>query len=88
MKKIVYLLVLFFLFIGNSYAFSIDVDKINIKANTKIVGMFVSAVYLYTSLDENGIIKKNLRQDMITNGIENIKRHLNKEALKPQRMAE
>ena len=64
-----------------------DVDKINIKANTKIVGMFVSIVYLYTSLNDNGVIKKNLHQDMITNGIENIKRHLNKEALEPERMA-
>ena len=64
-----------------------DVDKINVKANTKIVGMFVSVVYLYTSLDENGTIKKNLHQDMITNGIENIKRYLNKEGLKPKRMA-
>lgn len=64
-----------------------DVDKINVKANTRIVGMFVAIVYLYTNLDENGTIKKNFHEDMVKNGIENIKRHLNKESLELKRMA-
>ena len=59
-----------------------DVEKINVKAHTKLVGMFCAIAYLYTGLDVDGIIKKNLHQDMVNNGIENIKRHLDKEGLK------
>ena len=60
--------------------------KINVKAHTKLVGMFCAIAYLYTGLDVDGIIKKNLHQDMVNNGIENIKRHLDKEGLKPHRI--
>ena len=63
-----------------------DVEKINLKAHTKLVGMFCAIAYLYTGLDVDGIIKKNLHQDMVNNGIENIKRHLDKEGLKPHRI--
>ena len=63
-----------------------DVEKINVKAHTKLVGMFCAIAYLYTGLDVDGIIKKNLHQDMVNNGIENIKRHLDKEGLKPHRI--
>lgn len=62
-----------------------DNEKINVKAHMKIVGMFCAIAYLYTGLDADGMIKKNLHQDMMNNGIENIKRHLDKEGLKPDR---
>lgn len=66
--------------------FEFDKEKINVKAHMKLVGMFCAIAYLYTGLDEDGIIKKNLHQDMVNNGIENIKRHLDKEGLKPDRI--
>lgn len=63
-----------------------DQEKINVKAHMKLVGMFCAIAYLYTGLDADGMIKKNLHQDMVNNGIENIKRHLDKEGLKPDRI--
>jgi hypothetical protein len=57
MKKIVYLLVLFFLFIGNSYAFSIDVDKINIRGkSTDIINNLDISYRIETPLFNNQII--------------------------------
>lgn len=63
-----------------------DQDKINVKAHAKLVAMFCAIAYLYTGLAEDGMIKKNLHNDMVNNGIENIKRHLNREGLKPYRI--
>lgn len=62
-----------------------DTEKINIKAKTKVAGMFCSIAYLYTGLQQDGMIKKNLHHDMVTHGIENIKRHLDREGVKPDR---
>lgn len=63
-----------------------DTEKINIKAKTKVAGMFCSIAYLYAGLQPEGMIKKNLHHDMVTNGIENIKRHLDREGVKPDRI--
>ncbi|MDO4927183.1 MAG: hypothetical protein Q3980_16180 [Turicibacter sp.] len=65
-----------------------DTEKINVKAKTKLVGMFCSIAYLYTNLQPDGIIKKNLHHDMMTHGIDNIKRHLDREGLKPYRIVQ
>ena len=46
-----------------------DTEKINIKAKTKVAGMFCSIAYLYTGLQQDGMIKKNLHHDMVTHGL-------------------